>query len=108
MDALYSSTTATPVTPHRLSGVWLPLVTPFRNGAVDVVSLRRLVRHYAAQPVDGLVLGGTTGEGMTLEQSEIERLAALAAAELTAAGRRLPILLGLSGAGTRRGVALLR
>lgn len=108
MDALCSSTTEAALRPSRLSGVWLPLVTPFRNGAVDVVSLRRLVRHYAAQPVDGLVLAATTGEGMTLEQSEIERLAALAAAELTAAGRRLPILLGLSGADTRRGVKLLR
>ena len=43
-------------------GLWLPLVTPFRNGALDETSLRRLVRHYAALPVDGLILAATTGE----------------------------------------------
>ena len=34
----------------RLRGLWLPLVTPFRDGALDEVSLRRLVRHYASGP----------------------------------------------------------
>ncbi len=34
----------------RLHGLWLPLVTPFRDGALDEASLRRLVRHYASQP----------------------------------------------------------
>ena len=29
----------------RLRGLWLPLVTPFRDGALDEFSLRRLVRH---------------------------------------------------------------
>ena len=37
----------------RLSGIWLPLVTPFRDGALDETSLRRMVRHYAADQVDG-------------------------------------------------------
>ena len=49
-----------------LRGLWLPLVTPFRDGALDEASLRRLVRHYDAQAVDGLVLAATTGEGLTL------------------------------------------
>ena len=51
-----------------LHGLWLPLVTPFCNGALDEASLRRLVRHYAALPIDGLVLAATTGEGLTLSQ----------------------------------------
>lgn len=108
MDAQHSSTAETPSRTHRLSGVWLPLVTPFCNGALDVGSLRRLARHYAAQPLRGFVLAATTGEGMTLEQSEIERLTALVSAELNAQDRRLPVLLGMSGADTRRGVKLLR
>ena len=37
-------------------GVWVPLVTPFSGGAVDGGALRRLVRHYAAAGVDGLVV----------------------------------------------------
>jgi 4-hydroxy-tetrahydrodipicolinate synthase len=47
-------------TPH---GIWLPLITPFRDGEVDEASLRRLVRHYAREAVDGMILAATTGRG---------------------------------------------
>ena len=36
------------------------------DGALDEASLRRLMAHYAAQPIDGLILAATTGEGLTL------------------------------------------
>ena len=57
-----------------MQGLWLPLVTPFRDGELDEASLRRLVRHYAAGPVDGLILAATSGEGMTLGMDELERV----------------------------------
>lgn len=84
------------------NGLWLPLVTPFRDGMLDEASLRRLVRHYAGEPIDGLILAATTGEGLTLDEEEVERLVALAAEELAATGRRLPLFLGLSGSDTRK------
>jgi 4-hydroxy-tetrahydrodipicolinate synthase len=84
------------------SGLWLPLVTPFRDGMLDEASLRRLVRHYAGEPIDGLILAATTGEGLTLDEEEVERLAALTAEALVAVGRRLPLFLGLSGSDTRK------
>jgi 4-hydroxy-tetrahydrodipicolinate synthase len=84
----------------RLQGLWLPLVTPFRDGELDAPSLRRLVRHYANGPVDGLILAATSGEGLTLRADELARLVATVHAELTDCGRRLPICLGLSGAST--------
>ncbi|GGC29646.1 4-hydroxy-tetrahydrodipicolinate synthase [Siccirubricoccus deserti] len=83
-------------------GLWLPLVTPFRDGMLDETSLRRLVRHYAGEPIDGLILAATTGEGLTLDEAEVERLVALAAGALAAAGRRLPLFLGLAGSDTRK------
>lgn len=83
----------------RLSGLWLPLITPFRDGRLDEGSLRRLVRHYAAEPVDGMILAATTGEGLTLDDEETERLAAVVAAELREA---VPLYLGLSGSDTRK------
>jgi 4-hydroxy-tetrahydrodipicolinate synthase len=86
----------------QLQGLWLPLVTPFRDGELDEASLRRLVRHYAAGPVDGLILAATSGEGMTLAVAELERVVALTRAEITASGRYLPICLGLSGASTSK------
>jgi 4-hydroxy-tetrahydrodipicolinate synthase len=83
-----------------LQGLWLPLVTPFRNGELDETSLRRMVRHYADLPVNGLVLAATTGESLTLEPSETERL--VFAVRDEAGGRKnLPLCLGLSGSNTR-------
>ena len=31
-----------------ISGVWVPLVTPFKDGLVDLESYRRLIEHYLA------------------------------------------------------------
>src|SRR5438445_529855 len=86
----------------RLQGLWLPLITPFRDGELDEASLRRLVRHYAAGPVDGFILAATSGEGMSLRPDELERLVTVTRSELSGSGRRLPILLGLSGATTAK------
>lgn len=91
---------------HR--GIWLPLITPFRDDALDLVSLRRLIRHYAAAPIDGMILAATTGEGLTLDDDEIERLVDVAHTELLAVGRPVPLYLGLCGSDTRKGVKALR
>ena len=91
----------------RLEGLWLPLVTPFRDGEIDEPSLRRLVAHYAqgslgGGPIDGLILAATSGEGMTLDMSELERVVTLTRTAIAASKRYIPICLGLSGAGTRK------
>jgi 4-hydroxy-tetrahydrodipicolinate synthase len=92
---------------NQLCGLWLPLVTPFRDGALDEPSLRRLVRHYVGRPIDGFVLAATSGEGLTLEGDELERIVALVRFELASERRALPVCLGLSGAGTRKLMAEL-
>ena len=81
-----------------IEGLWLPLITPFRDGRLDETSLKRLLRHYAGEPVDGLILAATTGEGLTLDDAETERLAGIAA-EVGTGG---PVYLGLSGSDTRK------
>lgn len=83
----------------RIQGIWLPLVTPFRDGALDEASLRRMARHYLDQPVDGLILAATTGEGLTLEDEETAWLVDIVAAEVAG---RIPIYLGVSGSHTRK------
>jgi len=83
-----------------LHGLWLPLVTPFRHGELDETSLRRLARHYAALPVNGLILAATTGESLTLTPEETERLV-FAVRDEIGRTRNLPICLGLSGSNTR-------
>ncbi len=90
----------------QLGGLWLPLVTPFRDREFDEASLRRLVRHYAALPVNGLVLAATTGEGLTLTPEETGRLVFAVRDEVRAlsgepgTGETLPLCLGLSGSDT--------
>lgn len=87
---------------NQLSGVWLPLVTPLRDGALDEISLRCLVRHYATDAIDGFILAATSGEGLLLETSELEHLVVSVRAELAEIPRILPICLGLAGASTAR------
>jgi 4-hydroxy-tetrahydrodipicolinate synthase len=82
-----------------IEGLWLPLIAPFRDGLLDETSLKRLLRHYAGEPVDGLILAATTGEGLTLDEAETEQLTNIAAAET---GAEQPVYLGLSGSDTRK------
>jgi 4-hydroxy-tetrahydrodipicolinate synthase len=84
------------------SGVWLPLITPFKDEAIDAVSLRRLIGHFAGKPVDGLIVGATTGEGLTLDDAEIEQLVRLTATAQRDFGLRVPLVLGVSGSDTRK------
>jgi 4-hydroxy-tetrahydrodipicolinate synthase len=86
---------------HRpqLEGIWLPLITPFTGGALDEAALGALARHYLGEPIDGFILAATTGEALTLEEAEVERLVAVVTEAV--AGRR-PVFLGLSGSDTRK------
>ena len=84
---------------RHIEGLWLPLITPFRDGGLDERSLRRMVRHYLGQPIDGMILAATTGEGLTIDEEETERLTAVVAAEVAA---RIPLFLGLSGSDTHK------
>jgi 4-hydroxy-tetrahydrodipicolinate synthase len=79
-------------------GLWLPIVTPFHDGALDSTSLRRLLRHYLGQPLDGIILAGTTGEAMTLTEAEMASLVQIAAEEVSGV---LPLYLGVCGSDTR-------
>jgi 4-hydroxy-tetrahydrodipicolinate synthase len=89
------------------SGLWLPLITPFRDGELDERSLRRLLKHYVGEPIDGFILGATTGEGLTLDEDEVERLVGATAAEIARTRKPIPIYLGICGSNTRRSVAEL-
>lgn len=95
-------------TPHPLfQGVWLPLVTPFRDGALDETSFRRMVAHFAGK-VDGFILAATTGEGFTLSRDETQRLAEWTAEGLAARGAKTPVILGISSAATASAIVAIR
>lgn len=75
------------------SGLWIPLVTPFRQGRIDESALRRLVLHLRETGVSGFVVCGSTGEAASL--SHAEQLAALNIV-LSECGDK-PVLMGLAG-----------
>ena len=62
--------------------------------------MRRLVRHYAGLPIDGLILAATSGEGLTLGMAELEWIVAVTRETLGEGRRYLPICLGLAGSHT--------
>jgi 4-hydroxy-tetrahydrodipicolinate synthase len=80
-------------TPPTFSGLWVPLVTPFRDHAVDHEALAKLTRHLAPTGIAGFVVCGTTGEAPALD--EREQLACLDTVARHAQG--LPLVMGLSG-----------
>ena len=56
----------------KFHGTGVALVTPFKdNGSLDLLSLGKLVQHVSQENgVDFLVILGTTGESVTLNQDE--------------------------------------
>ncbi|RCW22524.1 dihydrodipicolinate synthase [Ciceribacter lividus] len=74
---------------HRFKGVFTALVTPFRNGSVDIAAFDALVERQLSAGVTGLVPVGTTGEAATLSDEEAVELIARAAA--LAKGRALVV-----------------
>lgn len=81
----------------QMDGVWLPLITPFRDGSVDLVSHARLCEAYAGTGIRGLILLGTTGEAPTVTADE---RAALVRQTRETLSTSLPVLLGVGGNAT--------
>ena len=55
---------------QRFRGTGVALVTPFKNGRIDWENLERIIGHVIAGGVEFLVSLGTTGESVTLSDTE--------------------------------------
>ena len=91
--------------PPPVSGVWLPIVTPFLDGEVDLESYERLLGYYLTQGVSGIIPLGTTGESPTIEPYEAEALIDLT---LEIVARRVPVYVGIGGNSTRKVTQLIQ
>lgn len=80
-------------TSSNFSGLWIPLITPFSDGAVDHPALTRLVQQLRPTGIAGFVVCGSTGEAAALDKTE--QLAVLDT--VLQASDALPIVMGLSG-----------
>ena len=78
------------------------LVTPFKNGAVDFDTLKKLVEWHIGEGSHGLVPVGTTGESPTLSHEEHE---AVVEAVVQATNGRVPVV---AGAGSNNTVESMR
>ncbi|MFI8613932.1 4-hydroxy-tetrahydrodipicolinate synthase [Acidovorax sp. NPDC077693] len=75
------------------SGLWIALVTPFKDGAVDHSALAALTTRLCADGVAGFVACGSTGEAAALDKAE--QLQVLET--VLGAAQGLPVVMGLSG-----------
>ncbi len=81
------------------------LVTPFRNGALDLDTLKSLVDWHIGQGSAGLVPVGTTGESPTLSHEEHETVVEVV---VKAAAGRVPVIAGAGSNNTVEGIRLIR
>ncbi len=59
-------------------GTFTALVTPFRDGEVDVAAFEKLIERQIVAGINGIVAVGTTGESPTLSPDEREQVIRLA------------------------------
>ena len=83
-------------------GTFTAVVTPFRNGGIDVSSFEKLIETQIAARITGLVAIGTTGESPTLSHDEREQLIRLA---VSTANKRCVVLAGTGSNATQHAVA---
>ena len=81
------------------------LVTPFRNGELDLETLKKLVEWHIGEGSNGLVPVGTTGESPTLSHREHE---IVVEEVVKAAAGRIPVIAGAGSNNTVESIRLAR
>jgi 4-hydroxy-2-oxoglutarate aldolase len=95
------------VTARQLAGVFAPIPTPFDSATGDIapVHLRHNVARLVETGLDGIVVGGSTGEAALLDPEEQRRVVAWVRDALP---DRSWLLAGTGAESTRQAVALTR
>lgn len=81
------------------------LVTPFKNGELDLDTLKQLVEWHIAEGSHGLVPVGTTGESPTLTHREHETVIEEV---VRIADGRIPVIAGAGSNNTAEGIRLIK
>jgi 4-hydroxy-tetrahydrodipicolinate synthase len=87
----------------RLHGSIPALITPFRDGRVDIKAFEAFVEWQIAEGSHGLVPCGTTGESPTLSEDEF---AAVVGAAVKVAKGRVPVIAGTGSNSTAHAIEL--
>jgi 4-hydroxy-tetrahydrodipicolinate synthase len=82
-------------------GTFTALVTPFRDGGIDVSAFEQLIETQIAAGITGIVAIGTTGESPTLSHDEREQVIHVAVAK---ANKRCLVLAGTGSNSTQHAI----
>ena len=83
-------------------GTFTALVTPFRDGSIDVSAFEQLIETQITAGITGIVAIGTTGESPTLSHEEREQVILVAVAK---ANKRCLVLAGTGSNSTQHAIA---
>ena len=89
----------------EISGIWLPIITPFVDGEVDLVSYEKLLTHYLDRGVSGIFPLGTTGESPTIDDDEME---SIVECTVGVVANRVPVFVGIGGNATAKVVKTMK
>ena len=87
----------------RFSGTYTALITPFRDGAIDIHAFQTLIERQIAGGVDGIIPCGTTGESPTLDAAEHHEVIRLA---VECAAGRCEVIAGSGANATAEAIEL--
>nr|UXE44763.1 4-hydroxy-tetrahydrodipicolinate synthase [uncultured bacterium] len=85
------------------TGTYTAIVTPFKNGKIDVTALEHLIKIQIGAGVDGIVPVGTTGESPTVNYDEHVEIIALS---VKYARGKIKVLAGTGGNSTSEAIYL--
>src|SRR5687768_485412 len=88
-----------------LTGTITALATPFRDGQISYIDLKKLVAHQIKGGINGLVPVGTTGESPTLSYDEHMDVIRFVIAE---ARNRVPVIAGTGSNSTHEAIDLTK
>lgn len=84
-------------------GTYTAIITPFRDGRIDVPAFQKLVEHQVTGGVTGIVPVGTTGESPTLDMDEHKEVIRLA---VEFAAGRVEVVAGTGANSTKEAIEL--
>src|SRR5215471_4112539 len=86
-------------------GTFTALVTPFRDGGIDVSAFEQLIEKQMGSGITGIVAIGTTGESPTLSHQEREQVIRIAVASVN---KRCFVLAGTGSNSTEHAIAVTK
>lgn len=88
-----------------MDGIWLPIITPFKEDHIDITSYKKMIDHYIEAGITGILPMGTTGESPALDDYEKELLLNIT---LEYVNGRVPVFFGHGGNYTNKVIKNLR